>query len=97
MTLPASCRRVVAYDRSQPVLTGLPLLALAFATILGTIVVILRVDRAGAVGRSMWHRLGLILTAWMWYGNMEVARLDRCYAGRGLSVKSGDVVVPGGW
>ena len=43
-------------------LTGIPLLAIAFFTILGTIVAILKIDRSIS-GRSTWHRLWLILSA----------------------------------
>ncbi|MBT3341487.1 MAG: hypothetical protein HN404_00695 [Gemmatimonadetes bacterium] len=55
-------------------LAGIPLLALAFGTILGTIVVIARTDTSGLDASSAPHRLWLILTAWLWEGNPEVYR-----------------------
>lgn len=52
---------------------GALLLAVAYATILATIVTILRIDEAN-LGLPAWHRLRLILTAWHFDEHPEVYR-----------------------
>ena len=52
---------------------GVALLAMAYATILGTIVVILRIDNS-RIEETVWQRLRLILTAWLFDAHPEVYR-----------------------
>ena len=54
--------------------TGIPFIVIAFGTILGTIVIIIRTDSSGLAAASAWQRLWSILGAWMWHGNPAVYR-----------------------
>ena len=53
--------------------TGVALLTVAYVTIVGTIVAILKIDKS-RTGESAWQRLWLILIAWLWDAHPEVYR-----------------------
>lgn len=54
-------------------LAGAALLAIAYATILGTFVAVVRIDQSG-IGHPVWQRLWQILTAWHFDAHPEVYR-----------------------